>query len=466
MSELEDLPEDIRAMAARMAMPDFAEWQKQVRSTGACANPTRMRGHRTVIDAATGEVLDHYSTDDEPMGYRLVRCGNRRAAVCPSCSQLHRDDTYQLASAGLAGGKGIPETVAGHPAIFATLTAPSFGAVHTRHKDAGRDGKPLRCRVRRNAEACPHGVVMSCRERHGEADPRAGGALCRECYDYAGAVLFNAYAGELWKRLTIYLRREVAAAGGLSRSALSKVAKVSFFKVAEYQARGVIHFHSVIRVDGPDGPETMPPVWATIDLLEGCLRRAVAAASIDVPEPANPDNAVRAMRFGTQVDTQAIAEVGGGINSRNVARYIAKYVTKGGEITGLPPRRIKSLDALRHLHLPAHTERMVRACFVLDAMPANGEVPFRRWAHMLGYRGHAATKSRSYSVTYGELRNERKAHQEAERRQAEGLPAHDGREILVDAKWRFSGSGLARGEEKIVDGIRAGQQIMRRIGAA
>ena len=103
---------------------------------------------------------------------------------------------------------------------------------------------------------------MSCRERHGEADPRAGGALCRECYDYAGAVLFNAYAGELWKRLTIYLRREVAAAGGLSRSDLSKVAKVSFFKVAEYQARGVIHFHSVIRVDGPDGPETMPPVWA------------------------------------------------------------------------------------------------------------------------------------------------------------------------------------------------------------
>ena len=170
------------------------------------------------------------------------------------------------------------------------------------------------------------------------------------------------------------------------------------------------------------------------------------------------------MRFGTQVDTQAIADVGGGITSRNVARYIAKYVTKGGEITGLPPRRIKTSDTLDHLHLPAHTERMVRACFVLDAMPAYGDVPFRRWAHMLGYRGHAATKSRTYSVTYGELREERKAHQEAERRQAEGLPAHDARETLVDATWRFSGSGLARGEENVVDGIRAGQQLMRRIG--
>ncbi|GAA3911870.1 hypothetical protein Aau02nite_04700 [Amorphoplanes auranticolor] len=136
-------------------------------------------------------------------------------------------------------------------------------------------------------------------------------------------MLFNAYAGDLWKRLTIYLRREVAATVGLSRSALSKVAKVSFFKVAEYQARGVIHFRSVIR-----------------------------------------------MRFGTQVDTQAIADVGGGITSRNVARYIAKYVTKGGEITGLPPRGIKSLGTLDHLHLPAHTERMVRACFVLDDVNA------------------------------------------------------------------------------------------------
>ena len=56
-------------------MPDFEAWQKQVRSTGACANPTRMRGHRTVIDAETGEVLDHYSTDDEPTGYRLFFSG-------------------------------------------------------------------------------------------------------------------------------------------------------------------------------------------------------------------------------------------------------------------------------------------------------------------------------------------------------------------------------------------------------
>ena len=36
------------------------------------------------------------------------------------------------ASASFAGGKGIPETVAEHPAVFATFTAPSFGTVHSR----------------------------------------------------------------------------------------------------------------------------------------------------------------------------------------------------------------------------------------------------------------------------------------------------------------------------------------------
>jgi hypothetical protein len=331
---------------------------------------------------------------------------------------------------------------------------------------AGRDGKPLRCRVRRNAEMCPHGVVMSCRERHEEHDSRVGQALCPECYDYAGAVLFNAYAGELWKRLTIYLRREVAATAGMSRSTLSKVAKVSYFKVAEYQARGVIHFHIVIRIDGPDGPETSPPPWASVGLLDTCLHRAVAATSIDVPDPAEPDQAAREMNFGAQIETQPITETGRGITSRNVAGYIAKYVTKGGEITGLPPHRIKSLDDLHWLHLPNHTERMVRACFALDAISAYGDLPLRHWAHMLGYRGHAATKSRRYSVTYGELREERTAHQDAERREAEGLPPLDDRVTVVEAEWAFMRSGLARGEEMIVESIRAGQETARRIRSA
>jgi hypothetical protein len=51
--------------------------------------------------------------------------------------------TYQLIRAGLSGGKGVPESVAAHPCVFTTLTAPSFGPVHLSRE---KDGQLLRCR--------------------------------------------------------------------------------------------------------------------------------------------------------------------------------------------------------------------------------------------------------------------------------------------------------------------------------
>ena len=53
-----------------------------------------------------------------------------------------RQDAYHLIAAGLRGGKGVPDTVAVHPAVFATLIAPGFGVVHIRRHD--RNGRPLR----------------------------------------------------------------------------------------------------------------------------------------------------------------------------------------------------------------------------------------------------------------------------------------------------------------------------------
>jgi hypothetical protein len=37
------------------------------------------------------------------------------------------------------------------------------------------------------------------------------------------------------------------------------VLRISFAKVAEYQKRGLVHFHAVIRLDAPDGNTTPPP---------------------------------------------------------------------------------------------------------------------------------------------------------------------------------------------------------------
>ena len=73
-----------------------------------------------------------------------------------------------------------------------TLTAPSFGRVHTRA--LGPDGQPRRCRPRRDAPVCPHGVRLSC----GACTPRAIRAsvsrCAADCLDYAGAAVVEQHA--------------------------------------------------------------------------------------------------------------------------------------------------------------------------------------------------------------------------------------------------------------------------------
>jgi hypothetical protein len=103
---------------------------------GNCARPIRLRGTSDRIDAATGEVLSSYDSASEPLGVTHVRCGNRRASECPSCSRVYAADMFQLLRAGVCGGKTVPETVADNPLVFATLTAPSFGRVHGNRGDS------------------------------------------------------------------------------------------------------------------------------------------------------------------------------------------------------------------------------------------------------------------------------------------------------------------------------------------
>src|SRR6185312_718613 len=130
-----------------------------LRHTGGCLQPVLLRGRVDHIDGATGELLHRYTTVHEPGGVLPIACKTRRASQCPPCAEVYRADTYQLIRAGLSGGKGVPDTVATHPCVFTTLTAPSFGPVHL-HRE--KDGRALRCRPRRHGHTCPHGRRMSC----------------------------------------------------------------------------------------------------------------------------------------------------------------------------------------------------------------------------------------------------------------------------------------------------------------
>jgi hypothetical protein len=152
---------------SRAAQPDFPRWQQMVTATGGCAQPIRLQGRKLIIDTSTGEVLDEYNTDNEPTGYLLIACGNRRASRCPACADIYRKDAYHLIFAGLAGGKGVPDTISSHPRVFITLTAPSFGPVHTRREHGG---KLLPCRPRRGGGTCQHGRPIGCPTRHRPAE--------------------------------------------------------------------------------------------------------------------------------------------------------------------------------------------------------------------------------------------------------------------------------------------------------
>ena len=431
---------------ARVGNPErYARWRQQLASTGYCSHPIRLSGSRTVVDAGTGEIRGSYSTGDEPDGTLLVACGNRRATRCPTCSATYRADTWQLVAAGLRGGKGIPETVAEHPRLFVTLTAPSFGPVHSR-RGKGRKGQV--CRSRRGR--CLHGRPLGCATRHAASDPLLGTPLCAECFDYAGLVLWNANAGELWRRTTIYLRRQLAHAAGLSPTALAEVVRLSYTKVAEYQVRGAVHFHAVIRLDAapPAGHKDSvepPPAGFDAELLAEAIRAAVP--TVEVVLPAVGDGRTRTGRWGTQVDIRVIASASETTNPTAIAAYVAKYSTKSTEVvSGGLDRPIRDGD-VEGLRVSEHVKRIVATCWRLGGRADLTDLRLRKWAHMLGFRGHFASRSRRYSVTLGSLREARAAWRRARRTSSEATDAWspiEDQTTDVIGHWRYAGSGFSR----------------------
>lgn len=425
----------VTGMIARLHDPNYDRFAAQIRATGGCRQPIHLRGKVEHVDQATGEILHRYSTTHEPDGVLRVACKTRRASRCPSCAETYRADTYQLVRAGLVGGKGVPNTVAAHPALFVTLTAPSFGAVHVRRE---KNGKVLPCRPRRDAQTCPHGRVISCKSKHGPDAECLGEPLCHDCYDYTGSVLFNAVSPELWRRFTEALRRRFARISGLTLKELRERLTISFAKVAEYQRRGVVHFHAVIRLDGPDGPTSAPPAWASAVTLAQAVQHAVGAVSITV--------ANQTLRWGAQLDIRPIT-MSGDLTEQAVAAYIAKYATKAAECVGTLDRRIHNLEELGLHHLREHARRLIAECLRLGAIEELADLRLTQWAHMLGFRGHFSTKSRRYSTTLGALRAAREEHQRSEEITTGRLALFDEDTVLVVSHWEYAGQGLSIGDQ-------------------
>ncbi|MGJ7907062.1 replication initiator [Actinopolyspora sp. H202] len=100
---------------------------------------------------------------------------------------------------------------------------------------------------------------------------QARSALDPETYDYPGHALGQAHAGVLWARFRTYLLRHLARLVRLRVREIGDQVRSCRTRFAEYRKRGVLHTHTVIRLDDPEAR-----------LLAGELR-ALFSARIDRP---------------------------------------------------------------------------------------------------------------------------------------------------------------------------------------
>ena len=246
---------------------------------------------------------------------------------------------------------------------------------------------------------------------------------------------------------------------------------MQYAKVAEYQLRGLVHFHALVRLDGPRTPEGFAPAPAALDAagLALLVRQAATTVRLTVPG-VHADDPARVLAFDRQIDARPVrtsrrtddpARV---LDPEQVAGYLAKYATKSAADTC-------RTDNLHHRRIRATTRalagRALIAAAARSSLHGGPEAnPYRllgRWVHMLGFRGHFASKSRRYSVTLGALRRARRRAQiliaqsrdsgrplDLAALEADLLADEDTETTLVVGQWRYVGSGWATEGERVL----------------
>ncbi|MGW9184008.1 replication initiator [Agromyces sp. NPDC055661] len=211
-----------------------------------------------------------------------VRCGSRVKSQCESCAELYRGDWAAIARSGVFDGP-----VEHYRFYLLTLTAPSFGRVHRVPRVHGARVGQCGCGVMHSAEdAGLRGVPL---------DPST--------YDYAAQVAWNRDAGLLWDRTRRRLRDRWESA--------------EYFVVREWQDRGVLHLHALVRIGRGEAPDA--------DVLRDSARSAVAWSKVD--------GAV--VVWGSQAQCDAFRADGEGARTiwylSKALNYVMKDVVQDGE---------------------------------------------------------------------------------------------------------------------------------------
>ena len=194
----------------------------------------------------------------------------------------------------------------------------------------------------------------------------------------------------------------------MTQKALRELVRVSYVKVAEYQRRGLVHLHVVIRLD-----RAMPAYRGG---GAQAARRRGSPSSCSRTRSAPPPPRSRAplpdelgggrVRWGDELDV-APARRARAPRGRRLPGQVRDQEHRAGR-----RRRCTASPSTSSTSCPcASTSAPTCAqAFALAADPALADRRFAAYAHALGYRGHCLTKSRRYSTTFKALREARERH--------------------------------------------------------
>jgi hypothetical protein len=261
-----------------------------------------------------------------------VRCGSRVKSRCRSCAELYRKDWAAIARSGVFDGP-----VQDFRFYLLTLTAPSFGAVHRVPRSAADRLRLCGCgAIHSVADGSLRGVPL---------DPRS--------YDYAGQVAWNRDGGVLWDRT----RRRVR----------DRWDSMEFFIVREWQDRGVLHMHALVRIDFGEAPSSTD--------LGAAARTAEATSKVDGS----------LVRWGAQHQCDEFPVSGAGARAIWYLSKALNYVMKDTAREGLGGGN----GAWEHLAALQRAARSMKCSPACD--PANCR---RRLHDNYGSRSHVVSASR------------------------------------------------------------------------
>jgi hypothetical protein len=264
-----------------------------------------------------------------------ARCNSRDPRKCFYCSELNRLEMKILIGSGCneSAKFGVTsEMLAGFNIFWDTLTAPSFGRCHLVPATAK---SPLR--------------TCGCGDVHSATSPLKGVPIDR--YDRRAAVEWNSKSSGLIEITFRKLKR--------------RFPELEFAIVREYQARGSIHIHFLLRL-----PKTIPVEDAVAEINKLRLVKS------------------NGITWGRQ---SSGAEVLGEQGSADAVRYMSKVVGYSAKAQGLydrvSPERMRHYDLMsKHAKTLPHTSK----CDPSNCLST---------AHRnLGFKGHIFTMSDGWSL--------------------------------------------------------------------